>query len=277
MFLAGSLSLDFSSPKVMGILNVTPDSFSDGGRFTEVEKSVFHAETMISQGAEIIDIGGESTRPGSEGVSVEEELRRVIPVISAIKEQFSSIPISVDTTKCEVARQALELGVHFINDISGLRFEPRLADLCAEFDAPLILMHSIGNPKTMQVQPTYKNVVEEVYEFLARQSDFAQKKGVSKIIVDPGLGFGKTLEHNIELVRNLNRFSDLGFPILVGASRKSMIGQILGGIPSEKRVIGTVAVHYECLIRGATILRVHDVKESSDSIRIFQAINPITP
>lgn len=277
MFLAGNLSLDFSSPKVMGILNVTPDSFSDGGKFTEVEKSVFHAETMISQGAEIIDIGGESTRPGSEGVPVEEELRRVIPVISAIKERFPTIPISVDTTKFEVARSALELGVHFINDISGLRFEPRLADLCAEFDAPLILMHSIGNPKTMQVQPNYENVVEEVYEFLARQSDFAQKKGVSKIIVDPGLGFGKTLEHNIELVRNLNRFSDLGFPILVGASRKSMIGQILGGVPPEKRVTGTVAVHYECLIRGATILRVHDVKESSDSIRIFQAINPITP
>ena len=274
MLLPGNITIDLTSPKVMGILNVTPDSFSDGGKFADVENSILHAETMISQGADIIDIGGESTRPGSEGVPLEEELRRVVPVTAELRKRYPTVPLSIDTTKYEVAEKALELGVHFINDISGLRFEPRLANLCADFDASLIIMHSIGNPKTMQVQPTYHDVVEEVYEFLARQSECAQKKGVSKIIVDPGLGFGKTLEHNIELVRNLNRFSDLGFPILVGASRKSMIGQLLGGIPSEQRVTGTVAVHYECIIRGANVLRVHDVKESSDSIRIFQAINP---
>ncbi len=266
------LSHFYSSPQIMGILNATPDSFSDGGKFNAVASAMDRVHIMLSEGASIIDIGGESTRPNAEPVSEEEELKRVIPILEKVIPTFSDAIFSIDTTKFEVAKQALELGVQIVNDVSGIGKEPRLADLCANFDATYVLMHSQGNPKTMQQNPTYENVVVDVFEFFERKIEVLQSKGVKKIILDPGIGFGKTLEHNLSLIAHLDYFKKIGFPVLVGASRKSMIGQILDNRPAEDRLTGTIAVHYHSLLKGADILRVHDVKEASDSIRIFNAI-----
>lgn len=264
--------LDLASPKIMGILNVTPDSFSDGGKFDEVEAALGRIGLMISQGADIIDIGGESTRPGSEPVTEQEELDRVMPVLEKAISQFPKTLFSVDTTKFAVAENALKLGVHFINDISGLKKEPRFAGLCVKYNAGFILMHSQGNPKTMQKDPTYENVVEDIYQFFEQQLQKAKERGLNNIIIDPGIGFGKTLDHNIELLANLDRYRDLGHPILVGASRKSMIGTLLGDRPVDERVTGTVAVHYHAMIKGANIIRVHDVKEAHDSLLVYKAL-----
>lgn len=256
----------------MGILNATPDSFSDGGKFNAIASAMDRVHIMLSEGASIIDIGGESTRPDAEPVAEEEELSRVIPILKKAIPTFGDGVFSIDTTKYEVAKQALELGVQIVNDVSGLVKEPKLADLCADFDATYVLMHRQGDPKTMQQNPTYENVVVEVFEFFERKIELLQSKGVDKIILDPGIGFGKTLEHNLSLITHLDYFKKIGFPVLVGVSRKSMIGQILDGRPADERLIGTIAVHYHSLMKGADILRVHDVKEASDSIRIFNAI-----
>lgn len=256
----------------MGILNTTPDSFSDGGKYLNVGRALDRIHIMIKDGAEIIDIGGESTRPGSDPVSVQEEIDRVMPVIEKALPIFTGVEFSIDTTKYQVARAALEKGVHIVNDVSGLQKEPRLADLCAEFNASYILMHSQGNPKTMQKDPQYDDVLKDILHFFEEKVKELQKIGVQKIIVDPGIGFGKTLEHNLKLIEGLEVFKDFDLPILVGASRKSMIGSILNGRPTDGRVIGTVALHYHALMKGANILRVHDIKEASDSIRIFNAI-----
>ncbi len=261
-----------TSPQVMGILNATPDSFSDGGKFNAVSSALDRICIMLKEGASIIDIGGESTRPNAEPVSEEEELTRTISILEKAIPTFKKAIFSIDTTKYEVARQALQLGVHIVNDVSGLEKEPRLADLCSEFDATYVLMHSQGDPKTMQKNPTYTNVVDEVYSFFAKKIEVLKSKGVKKIILDPGIGFGKTLEHNLSLIAHLDKFKKIGFPVLVGASRKSMIGKILDGISAEDRLVGTLAVHYHSLVKGADILRVHDVKEACDSIRIFNAI-----
>jgi dihydropteroate synthase len=255
----------------MGILNVTPDSFSDGGRYTDINRAMDRIHIMQKNGAGIIDVGGESTRPGSDPVSVQEELDRVIPVLEKTIPIFHKAQFSIDTTKVEVAREALKLGAGFVNDVSGL-MNLGLAKLCAEYNAAYILMHSQGEPKTMQKNPTYNDVVEDLLGFFEKKLTELQQTGVQKIIIDPGIGFGKKLEHNLKLIAHLDKFQKFGFPVLVGASRKSMIGKILDNRPTSERLIGTVAIHYHALMKGASILRVHDVKEASDSIRIFNAV-----
>lgn len=257
----------------MGILNATPDSFSDGGEFNELDDALERIASMVANGASIIDVGGESTRPGSDPVAEKEELNRVIPILEKAIPQFPDTFFSVDTTKYKVAKEALNLGTHFINDISGLQKEPRFADLCLEFDAAYIMMHSQGNPKNMQDDPSYKNVVNDIYHFFEDQLDQLRKKGLENVIVDPGIGFGKTLDHNLELLAHLDKFKALGHPVMVGASRKSMLGAILNDRPTEGRVTGTVALHYDAMRKGAKIIRVHDVKEAHDSLLVYKAIS----
>ncbi|NBC26693.1 MAG: dihydropteroate synthase [Bacteroidetes bacterium] len=257
----------------MGILNTTPDSFSDGGQFTTVQQAVDAAGQMLEEGAAIIDIGGESTRPGSDPVSEQEELDRVMPVIEESVKNFTGALFSIDTTKYRVAEEALKSGVHIVNDVSGLRKEPAFAELCAEYKAGYICMHSQGDPKTMQENPQYEDVIDEIKRFLKVRLVRLKQAGVESVIIDPGFGFGKTLEHNLEIVRRMDEFSELETPVLAGASRKSMIGMILDGRPSDKRLSGTLAVHYHCLMNGASILRVHDVREAVDTIQIFNAIS----
>lgn len=257
----------------MGILNTTPDSFSDGGQYTTVQQAVDAAGQMLEEGAAIIDIGGESTRPGSDPVSEQEELDRVMPVIEKSVKNFTGALFSIDTTKYRVAEEALKSGVHIVNDVSGLRKEPAFAELCAEYKAGYICMHSQGDPKTMQENPQYEDVIDEIKRFLKVRLVRLKQAGVESVIIDPGFGFGKTLEHNLEIVRRMDEFSELETPVLAGASRKSMIGMILDGRPSDKRLSGTLAVHYHCLMNGASILRVHDVREAVDTIQIFNAIS----
>lgn len=264
--------LDLFSPEVMGILNVTPDSFSDGGDHFHPDSALSHIDKMVKEGASIIDIGGESTRPGAAFVPINEELNRVIPVLEVAIPKYQDILFSVDTTKYEVAKAALKRGAHFINDISGLQKEPRLAELCAEYNVPLILMHSKGDPKTMQVNPEYNDVLAEVEQFFKDQIDLARSYDLDNIIIDPGFGFGKTLEHNLKILAHLDRFRSLDYPILVGASRKSMIGAILNGRPASERLAGTLAVHYHAMISGAKIIRAHDVKEAVDTVAVFNSI-----
>ncbi len=264
--------LDLIHPEIMGVLNATPDSFSDGGAFNDVENALGRIGLMISQGAGIIDIGGESTRPGSDPVTEEEELKRVMPILEKAVRQFPETLFSVDTTKFTVADEALQLGAHFINDVSGLKKEPRLAGLCARYNAGYILMHSQGNPKNMQQDPTYQDVVRDIYRFFEEQLSKAKKSGAGNIIIDPGIGFGKTLDHNLKILANLAEFTKLGYPVMIGASRKSMIGKLLGGRPVDDRVTGTVAVHYHAMMQGANIIRVHDVMEARDSVEVYKAI-----
>lgn len=266
-------TLDLSFPQIMGILNATPDSFSDGGNFNELESALGRIGLMISQGASIIDIGGESTRPGSDPVTEQEELDRVLPILEKAIPQFPDTLFSIDTTKYRVAEEALKLGTHFVNDISGMQKEPRLVDLCHQYNAGYILMHSQGNPKTMQQDPAYDNVVQDIFRFFEKQLQRVDEKRLDRVVLDPGIGFGKTLDHNLKLLANLTEFQKLGYPIMVGASRKSMIGTLLGDRPVDDRVTGTVAVHYHALMKGANIIRVHDVKEASDSLKIFNAIS----
>ncbi|HKL14809.1 MAG TPA: dihydropteroate synthase [Balneolaceae bacterium] len=264
--------LDLGFPVAMGILNTTPDSFSDGGQFNTEEAALDRISEMAAQGAVIIDIGGESTRPGSEPVSVEEELSRTIPVMKRAVAAHQNLLFSIDTTKYEVAKQALEAGAHIINDVSGLKKEPRFAELCSETGAAYICMHSQGDPKTMQNNPAYDNVAEDVLSELMRAKVELRQKGVDNVIMDPGIGFGKTTEHNLQLIVNLPHLLQLNCPILVGASRKSLIGKLLDGRPTDGRLAGTIALHYHCLLQGASILRVHDVQEATDSIEIFKAV-----
>lgn len=267
--------LNLSTPTVMGILNVTPDSFADGGEFNRADKALAHVEEMISQGADIIDIGGESTRPGSDPVSAEQEIDRVLPVLEKAMQLNSDVVYSVDTTKYEVAKPALELGADIINDVSGLRKEPRLAELCARFDAGYVLMHSQGEPKTMQKNPEYEDVIEDISGFFLRQIKVLEQEGVQKVMIDPGIGFGKTLHHNLQIVAELHKFNKFNYPLLIGASRKSMIGQMLNGRPAGGRLAGTIAVHYQSLLNGADILRVHDVQEACDSIKVYNAVRNV--
>ncbi len=258
---------------VMGILNCTPDSFYDGGRYTTLENALARAEQMIAEGADILDIGGESTRPGAEPVPLEEELRRTLPVIEALAARYD-IALSIDTTKSEVARRALEAGAHIVNDISGTRFDPRMPEVVAEAGALAILMHIQGTPQTMQQNPTYEDVVREVRDTLAEHAERALQAGISRerIWIDPGIGFGKRLEHNLELLRHLPELKSLGYPLLVGTSRKSFIGQLLGGLPPEERLEGTLATLALAVAWGADAVRVHDVKEAVRAVRIADAL-----
>ncbi len=257
---------------VMGIVNVTPDSFSDGGKYFDPSRAVAHGEQMARDGADIVDIGGESTRPGARPVSADEEISRVLPVIRGLRAKIS-LPISIDTTKSEVARAALDEGADVVNDISALGFDPAMAPLVAREKAPIVLMHIQGTPRTMQQNPFYENVVEEVKEFLRRRVQFALAAGVEadKIIVDPGIGFGKNIEHNLALLRGLGALADLGRPILVGTSRKTFIGKLLDAAP-EERLEGSLAAAVAAALAGANIVRVHDVKEAARAVRVADAL-----
>jgi len=263
---------------VMGVLNVTPDSFSDGGHFFSFDQAIAHAEQMIGEGAHIIDIGGESTRPGSEFVSTDEELRRVIPIIEILAAK-ASVPISIDTTKAPVARAALEAGAEIVNDISALRFDPLLADEVVRANAGLVLMHSRGTPKTMQQLPPVADIISEVIDGLRESVTVAQQHGVAteSIAIDPGIGFGKTVEQNVELIAKLNQlvheFAE--FPIMIGTSRKSFIGKLLDGAPADQRLSGTIASTVASVMNGAHIVRVHDVKAAVEAMRIADAIRTV--
>ncbi len=256
---------------IMGILNVTPDSFFDGGKYSNLENALKQAEKMINDGADIIDIGGESTRPGSEHVTVAEELERVLPVIEKIKN--IGVPISIDTTKAIVAEQAVKLGAKIINDISGLTFDPEMVKVVAKTNTYTVIMHIKGNPKNMQLNPSYNDLIGEIKEFFQKNIALALEHNISKnkIILDPGIGFGKTVEHNLEILRNLGLFKDIGFPLLLGTSRKSFITKI-SGVPIEERLEGSIATAVTGVAAGVDILRVHDVKETKRAIMIADAI-----
>ncbi|MDZ7623982.1 MAG: dihydropteroate synthase [Ignavibacteriaceae bacterium] len=267
----GKRKFDFKLAYVMGIVNVTPDSFSDGGRFIDKDKAVSYALEMIENGVDIIDIGGESTRPGSEPVGESEELRRVIPVITEILKQKPDAILSIDTTKAKVAKEALKSGAVIVNDISGGTFEPDIFDVVSEFDAAMILMHTKGKPKTMQASPVYTDVVSEVYDYLATQSELAFKHGIEKIIIDPGIGFGKRTEDNLALIERLEDFKSLGFPIMIGLSRKSFIGNILN-LPIEDRDDATNAMNSFAISKGARIIRTHNVKQAVQCCKLFNTM-----
>ena len=270
-------SLDLShSAKIMGILNVTPDSFSDGGQFFSLDAAVSHARELIAEGAEIIDVGGESTRPGADPVPLEEEIRRVVPVIEKIRSEFPSVLLSVDTYKAATARYAVGAGADIINDITALRGDPSMIDVVLESGAAVVLMHMQGMPKTMQIAPAYQEVVSEVMAFLEARRDWLVDRGVDResIAIDPGFGFGKRLADNLKLMRNLETFRALAQPLLIGVSRKSGLAQLSGdsALPVGKRIWPTVAL--TCLLRekGAHLLRVHDVKPNLEALRMTEAI-----
>jgi dihydropteroate synthase len=256
----------------MGIVNVTPDSFSDGGHFFDADAALAQSLALVREGAAVIDIGGESTRPGSEAVSVDEELRRVMPVVEALAERVG-VPISVDTMKAEVARRALAAGAAIINDVSALRYDDQMVDVVAASGRPVCLMHMKGEPKTMQEDPRYDDVVDDVQRFLEERMTFALARGVreDQIMLDPGIGFGKSIEHNLALLRHLDRFAALGRPVVLGTSRKRFLGAILGSAPAE-RTTGTVATTVIGLLAGAHVFRVHDVRPNFEALRVTLAV-----
>jgi dihydropteroate synthase len=262
----------FGRPSVMGVVNVTPDSFSDGGVNFDADAAIASARRMAAEGAALVDVGGESTRPGSAGVSLDEELRRVVPVLEAIA---GELPVSIDTAKAEVAARALTLGAELVNDVTALRGDPALADVVGESDAYLCLMHMRGEPRTMQVDPTYEDVVSEVTAFLEERLRFAVAAGISeeRICLDPGIGFGKTAQHNLELVRRLDVLLGLGRPVVIGFSRKRTLGRLLGDADASTgplgASIGAAVAAYE---RGASILRVHDVREHVEALAAAHAV-----
>jgi dihydropteroate synthase len=263
--------LNLQRPLVMGILNTTPDSFSDGGRFNITSDALHHARLMIAEGADIIDVGGESTRPGAQPVAVEDELQRVIPVIEAIAKQ-SSVAISIDTSKVEVMRAAVRAGADMVNDVNALAAEGALS-VCAQLDVPVCLMHRQGSPQAMQNSPQYKNVVEDIRLFFKRRVNACVQAGIKRqnILLDPGFGFGKTLAHNLSLLKRLDEFLSLDLPILVGVSRKSMLGAILDAAVDERLSAGLAAA-VMAHTKGARIFRVHDVKPTVDALKISQAV-----
>ena len=266
--------LDFPDKTcIMGILNITPDSFSDGGRYFDKTSAINKALQMTEDGADIIDIGGESTRPGSEPVPVEEELRRILPVIKSIAGEIK-IPVSIDTYKSEIAKRALNAGASMVNDISGLRFDPEMAKVVSDYKVPVVIMHIKGTPKIMQHKPVYDALIPEILEYLSQSITIAGKAGISDniIMIDPGLGFGKTFEHNLEIIHNLQEFTLLEKPVLIGPSRKAFIGKILGDLPPKERLEGTAAAVAISIMNGANIVRVHDVKEMARVARVADAI-----
>ena len=265
---------------IMGILNVTPDSFSDGGKYLEKNTTINHALEMIDEGADIIDIGGESTRPFSDPVSLKEEISRVVPVIEGIRKE-SDVCISIDTTKSQVATAALNSGASVINDVSAMEVDPLMVDVALKFDCPLIIMHMKGTPKNMQDDPKYESLISDIKDYLLDRADFIISKGINpkKIVIDPGIGFGKTVENNFEIIKNLNHFTTMNFPVLLGASRKSFIGISLN-LPEKDRLEGSLAANIIGLQNGAKIFRVHDVAETNKALiianKIFNSNNLIT-
>ena len=261
---------------VMGIVNVTPDSFSDGGKFFSPEVAISHASKLITQGADIIDIGGESTRPGAEAVSETEELKRVIPVIEKVRIDNPTILISIDTTKASVAKYAVEAGADIINDVSGLSFDNNMTGTVESLNVPIVIMHMKGNPQNMQLNPKYKDIVNEIIDFFKTKIKIAIQSGINRsmIILDPGIGFGKTVDHNFELLSRLNEFNVLELPIMIGPSRKSFIGITLD-LPPEDRVEGTAAAVSAGVMNGANIVRVHDVKSMKRVVKIIEKVRNV--
>ena len=262
-------------PLIMGIVNVTPDSFSDGGNFLERNAAVDHALKLADNGADILDIGGESTRPNADRVSVAEELRRVVDVVTQVRQATDRL-ISIDTTKAEVARQALAAGANIVNDISGLTFEPEIVDVCAESNCGVICMHILGTPQTMQRDPHYDNVVTDVCDFLSTRLAALERSGIARdrVVNDPGIGFGKTAQHNVDLLSNIGVLRKLDRPVLIGHSRKRFLARVLGR-PVEERTFGTIGVAIAVAAQGADIIRVHDVRETRDALLAWHAIiNP---
>lgn len=267
-------SFDFSARTyIMGILNVTPDSFSDGGVFLNKDDAVKQALRMQDEGADMIDIGGESTRPGAGRVPAKEEIKRVVPVIEALSGKVK-VPLSIDTYKAPVADAALSAGASIINDISGLRFDPKMPKTAARHKVPVIIMHIKGTPENMQKAPSYKALVPEIVDYMHESIDIARRAGIpdDMIIIDPGIGFGKTVEHNLEIIKRLNEFAGFEKPVLLGHSRKSFIGSVLGGLPVTERLEGTAAAAAIGIFNGANIIRVHDVKEMSRVARMADAV-----
>jgi dihydropteroate synthase len=263
----------FPRPSVMGVVNVTPDSFSDGGVHLDADVAAAAARRMLDEGAAIVDVGGESTRPGSDGVSLDEELRRVVPVLERLN---GEVPVSIDTAKAGVARRAFELGAVMVNDVTAFRAEPELAEVAAEHGAYVCLMHMQGEPRTMQLDPRYDDVASEVASFLEERLAFAVARGVAehRICLDPGIGFGKTVEHNVELLRRLDVLLALGRPLLIGVSRKSSLGKLAGDPAAKVGTLGaSVAAAVAAYERGATILRVHDVREHVDALAVSRALS----
>ncbi|HLO49630.1 MAG TPA: dihydropteroate synthase [Kamptonema sp.] len=262
---------------IMGVLNVTPDSFSDGGQFNTLESATAQAQQMVENGVDIIDIGGQSTRPGAEEITLEEELNRVIPLLEILRSSkniCATVPISVDTTRAAVAKAAIEAGADIINDISGATFDPEMLPTAAKLGVPIILMHIRGTPQTMQKLTDYQDLIGEIYQFLENRVEAAIAAGINKfnIIIDPGIGFAKTYNQNLKILRELPKFQSLGCPILVGVSRKSFIGHILNQPDPQQRIWGTAAACTSAIARGADILRVHDVKEMRDVCQVADAI-----
>lgn len=257
---------------IMGILNITPDSFSDGGKYFEKEKAIERGIEMEEEGAHVIDVGGESSRPGSESISEEEERKRVIPVIKELRKKVKCL-ISIDTCKSKIAEEAIENGADILNDISGLRFDPRMVELVKRKGVPVVIMHMKGTPKTMQIAPFYKNVIQEIKDFFRERLDYIVKNDINPetVILDPGIGFGKRQEDNEKIIANLDKFQELNRPILLGVSRKSFIGNILN-LPPEQRLEGSISSGIIGVLRGAHILRVHDVKEFLKAVRVADKI-----
>jgi dihydropteroate synthase len=256
----------------MGVVNVTPDSFSDGGRYLEPGQALSQGVELVREGASIVDVGGESTRPGSDPVSATEELRRVLPVVQALAGTVG-VPVSIDTTKAEVARSCLAAGAQIVNDVTALRGDPEMVEVLADTGCPVCLMHMLGQPKTMQDDPHYDDVVDDVLRFLEERLAFAVSHGVreEQVLIDPGIGFGKTIEHNLTLLRHLDRFVGLGRPVVLGASRKRFLGAILGADPGG-RVVGTIATTVIGLLAGAQVFRVHDVRPNFEALRVGLAV-----
>jgi len=256
----GDVEYDLASRTyIMGILNVTPDSFSDGGKYYNIEQAVAHGAKLVENGADFIDVGGESTRPGSDPVSVEEETRRIVPVIKELSRKIN-IPISIDTYKSETAEAALQAGAVIVNDVSAMTYDTSMVPVVKKHQASIVLMHMKGAPKTMQENPTYDNVINDVKHYLSERISMVKKAGIEQVIIDPGIGFGKKFKHNIQLLRELKSFTSLGCPLLLGPSRKAFIGAILN-LPANERIEGTAAVVTSAILNGANIIRVHDVKE----------------
>lgn len=264
-------NFDFSKSYVMGIVNVTPDSFSDGGKYFAADTAAEHGLRLIDEGADIIDVGGESTRPGADPVDLDEELRRTIPVIEEIKKKRKNAVISIDTYKSEVARQALLAGASIVNDISGAVFDKNMLDVVAEQDAAVILMHTKDKPKVMQDNLSYINIITDLYDFLSERADAAKSAGISKIFIDPGIGFGKTVEHNLEIINRLADFKSIGYPILVGISRKSFLGKILD-LPVESRENASLVAETVALYNGARIIRTHNAVLAKQAVSFINSV-----
>jgi len=263
--------LSFDSPLVMGIVNITPDSFYDGGRYNTEQAAIKHSEQLIADGADILDLGAASTRPGAEDVGPEEELKRLLPVVDYLGKNHPSIPVSIDTFHAAVAKDVVAHGASIINDISGGTMDASMYKTVGALGVPYILMHIQGTPKTMQVEPHYEDVVEEVYAFFKERVKQLNSAGVTQLIIDPGFGFGKTVEHNYSLLRHLDKFKTLGLPILAGLSRKSMINKVLKTKP-ENALTGTISLNTLAILQGANILRVHDVKEAKQVIELVHKV-----